>query len=47
MRAGASVKELIGDVSKNRSAPRRDAASGDQSEETAEKLAKIDRGREL
>ena len=47
MRAGASVKELISDVSKNRSASRRDVASGDQSEEAGEKLAEIDGGREL
>jgi len=41
------VKELIGDVSENGSASRRDAASGDQSEEAGEKLAEIDRGREF
>jgi len=41
------VEELIGDVSENGGAPRRDAAFGDQSEEAGEKLAEIDRGREL
>jgi hypothetical protein len=41
------VEKLIRDVSENGGAPRRDAAFGDQGEETGEKLAKIDRGREL
>ena len=41
------VEELIGNVSEHGGAPRRDAALGDQSEETGEKLAEIDRGREL
>ena len=41
------MEELIGNVSENRGAPRRDAAFGDQGEETGEKLAEIDRGREF
>ncbi len=41
------VKKLVGDVGQDGGAPRRDAASGDQSEETCEKLAEIDGGREL
>ncbi len=41
------MKELIGDVSENGGASRRDAAFGDQSKETGEKLAEIDGGREL
>jgi len=41
------VEELIRDVSENGGASRRDAASGDQSEETGEKLTEIDSGREL
>jgi hypothetical protein len=41
------VKELIGDVSENGGAARRDAAFGDESEEAGEKLAEIDSGREL
>src|SRR5437899_9075340 len=47
MRAGMRVKKLIGDVSENGGASRRDAAFGDQSEETGEKLAEIDSGREF
>jgi hypothetical protein len=47
VRAGVRVEELIRDVSENGGAPRRDAAFGDESEETGEKLAEIDRGREL
>src|SRR5712671_7349824 len=47
MRAGARVEELIRDVSENGGAARRDAAFGNQSEESAEKLAEIDSGREL
>jgi hypothetical protein len=47
MRAGVRVEELIGDVSENGGAPRRDAAFGNQSEEPAEKLAEIASGREL
>jgi hypothetical protein len=46
MMAGVRVEELIGDVSENGGAPRRDAAFGDQSEETGKKLAEIDGGRE-
>jgi hypothetical protein len=38
---------LIGDVSENGSAPRRDAASGNQSEEAGEKLAEINSRREF
>jgi len=45
--AGVRVEELIGDVSENGGASRRDAAFGDQSEEAGEKLAEIDRGGEL
>ena len=41
------MEKLIGDVSENGGASRRDATFGDQSEETGEKLAKIDRGRDL
>ena len=41
------MEELIRDVSENGGASRRDAASGDQSEETGEKLTEIDSGREL
>src|SRR5216684_2992131 len=44
MRAGVRVEELIGDVSENGGASRRDAALGDQSEEAGEKLAEIDSG---
>ena len=47
MRAGVRVKELIGDVRENGGAPRRDTASGNQSEEAGEKLAEIDSGRDL
>jgi hypothetical protein len=47
MRARVRVEELIGDVSEHGGAPRRDAASGDQSEEAGEKLAEIDGGGEL
>ncbi len=47
MRAGVRVEELIGDVSENGSASRRDAAFGDQSEEAGEKLAEIDGRREF
>jgi hypothetical protein len=47
MMAGARVEELIGDVSENGGASRRDAAFGDQSEEAGEKLAEIDSRREL
>src|ERR1700682_4952438 len=47
MSAGARVKELIGDVSENGGASRRDAASGNQSEEAGEELAHIDSGGEL
>src|SRR5260370_39815754 len=47
MRAGVRVKKLVGDVGQDGGAPRRDAASGDQSEERCEKLAEIDGGREL
>ncbi len=47
MTAGVRVEELIGDVSEHGSAPRRHAAFGDQSEQTGEKLAEIDSGREL
>ncbi len=47
MTAGVRVEELIGDVSEHGSASRRDAAFGDQSEQTGEKLAEIDSGREL
>jgi hypothetical protein len=47
MTAGVGVEELIGDVSENGGASRRDAASGDQSEEAGEKLAEINGGREL
>jgi hypothetical protein len=47
MVAGAGVKELIGDVSENGGAPRRDAPFGDQSEETGEKLAEVDSRGEL
>src|SRR5260370_39895084 len=47
MRPGARVEELISDVGENGGAARRDAASGNQSEEPAEKLAEINRGREL
>jgi hypothetical protein len=47
VRAGVRVEELIGNVSENGGAPRRDAAFGDQSEEAGEKLSEIDRGREL
>jgi hypothetical protein len=47
MMAGVRVEELIGDVSENGGAPGRDAAFGDQSEETREKLPEIDSGREL
>lgn len=43
--ARVRMKELIGDVSEKGGASRRDAASGDQSEEAGEQLAKIDRGR--
>jgi len=41
------VEELIRDVSENGGAARRDAAFGNQSEESAEKLAEIDSGRDL
>ena len=41
------MEELIGDVSENGSASRRDAAFGDQSEEAGEKLAEIDGRREF
>ena len=41
------MEELIRDVSENGGAARRDAAFGNQSEESAEKLAEIDSGREL
>ena len=44
MMAGVRVEELIGDVSENGGASRRDAALGDQSEEAGEKLAEIDSG---
>jgi hypothetical protein len=47
MTAGVRVEELIGDVSENGGAPRRDAAFGNQSEESAKKLAEIDSRREL
>jgi hypothetical protein len=47
MRAGVRVEELIGDVSEDGGAARRDAASGDQGEEAGEKLAEIDRRRDL
>jgi hypothetical protein len=47
MMAGARVKKLSGDVSENGGAARRDAPSGDQSEEAGEKLAEIDWGRKL
>jgi hypothetical protein len=47
MRAGVRVEELIGDVSENGGASRRDAAFGDQSEEAGEKLAEIDSRREF
>src|SRR6266849_4740803 len=47
VRAGVRVEELIGDVSENGSASRRDAAFGDQSEEAGEKLAEIDSRREF
>ena len=47
MSAGARVKELIGDVRENGGASRRDAASGNQSEEAGEELAHIDSGGEL
>jgi hypothetical protein len=47
MMAGVRVEELIGDVSENGGAPGRDAAFGDQSAETREKLPEIDSGREL
>jgi hypothetical protein len=47
MRAAVRVEELIRDVSENGGAPRRDAAFGDQGEEADEKLAEINRGREL
>ena len=47
MTAGVRVEELIGDVSENGSASRRDAAFGDHSEQAGEKLAEIDSGREL
>jgi hypothetical protein len=42
MMAGVRVEELIGDVSENGGASRRDAAFGDQSEEAGKKLAEID-----
>jgi len=42
MMAWVRVEELIGDVSENGGAARRDTASGDHSEEAGEKLAKID-----
>ena len=41
------MKELVGDVSENGGAPRRDAASGNQSEEAGEEFAQIDSGGEL
>jgi hypothetical protein len=47
MMAGARVEELIGDVSENGGASRRDAASGDQREETGEKLTEINSGGKL
>src|SRR5260370_30561302 len=47
MTAGVRVEELIGDVSENGSASRRDAAFGDESEQAGEKLAEINSGREL
>ncbi len=47
MTAGVRVEELIGDVSEYGGASRRDAAFGDQSEKAGEKLAEINRGREL
>ena len=45
--AGVRVEKLIGDVSENGGASRRDATFGDQSEETGEELAEIDSGREF
>ena len=45
--AGVRVEELIGDVSENGGASRRDAAFGDQSEEAGEELAEIDGRRDL
>jgi hypothetical protein len=47
MMAGVRVEELIGDVSENGRASRRDAAFGDQSEESGEELAEIDGRRDL
>src|SRR5260370_30791658 len=47
MRPGARVEELSSDVGENGGAARRDAWSGNQSEEPAEKLAESNRGREL
>jgi hypothetical protein len=47
MTAGVRVEELIGDVSENGGASRRDAAFGDQGEEAGQKLAEINRRREL
>src|SRR5467141_2468597 len=47
MMARMRVEELIGYVSENGGASRRDAASGNQSEEAGEELARIDSGGEL
>jgi len=45
--AGVRVEELIGDVSENGGASRRDAALGDQSKKAGEKLAEINSRREF
>src|SRR5258706_15376518 len=45
--AGVRVEELIGDVSENGGASRRDAALGDQSKKAGEKLAESNSRREF
>ena len=45
--AGVRVEELIGDVSENGGASRRDAALGDQSKKAGEKLAETNSRREF